>query len=300
MADFICEVIKVARASVKRTAKIALEDDGAETAHDRQFVTALARGIEILRCFDARHPELGTTEIAQMTGLPQPTVWRLCYTLLKVGCLVPCSRGDRLRVGTAVLGLGISALPSLDIGDLARAEMQRIADKFHAAVSLCVPEQTQMLITERAQCSSGLILNMNVGSRFEMASSSGCAYISALSDQAREELYARLEPHFGKRWPPILEKIEGGRTEFAKQGFVVSSGDYHPRINAVAVPIVLEPDVRVLSLTAGAASDVLPVKTLRQQVGPALADLTVSIRKMLSGSVVHGRQNFGRISRKDV
>jgi DNA-binding IclR family transcriptional regulator len=56
---------------------------------DRQYVTALARGLEILRCFSALKPELGTTEIAQLTGLPQPTVWRLCHTLIKCGYLVP-------------------------------------------------------------------------------------------------------------------------------------------------------------------------------------------------------------------
>ena len=36
---------------------------------DPQFVTALARGVEVLRCFTAKRPELGTTDIAQLTGL---------------------------------------------------------------------------------------------------------------------------------------------------------------------------------------------------------------------------------------
>ena len=52
---------------------------------DRQFVTALSRGLEVLRCFTAERVELGTTEIARLTSMPQPTVWRLCYTLSKLG-----------------------------------------------------------------------------------------------------------------------------------------------------------------------------------------------------------------------
>ena len=78
---------------------------GAESA-DRQYVTALARGLEILRCFGARKPELGTTEIAQLTGLPQPTVWRLCHTLIKCGYLAPSPGKDKLRIGAGVLSLG--------------------------------------------------------------------------------------------------------------------------------------------------------------------------------------------------
>ena len=37
---------------------------------DRQFVTALARGLEILRCFQAGDPALGNQDIAERTGLP--------------------------------------------------------------------------------------------------------------------------------------------------------------------------------------------------------------------------------------
>lgn len=48
---------------------------------DRQFVASLAKGLEVLRCFTPARPELGTSEIARLTGMPQPTVWRLCYTL---------------------------------------------------------------------------------------------------------------------------------------------------------------------------------------------------------------------------
>ena len=39
-------------------------------AKDRQFVTALARGLEILRAFTPRHPVLGNNEIAQRAHLP--------------------------------------------------------------------------------------------------------------------------------------------------------------------------------------------------------------------------------------
>ena len=78
-----------------------------KAAADRQFVTALGRGLAVLRCFDAMRTQLGTTEIAQMTKLPQPTVWRLCYTLQQLGYLVQAPDSDKLRIGMAVLGLGL-------------------------------------------------------------------------------------------------------------------------------------------------------------------------------------------------
>ena len=89
-------------------------------ATDRQFVTAVGRGLAVLRCFDAQHVQLGTTEIAQMTRMPQPTVWRLCYTLQQLGYLVQSpDNPDELRIGMAVLGLGQSSLRSPEISEMA-------------------------------------------------------------------------------------------------------------------------------------------------------------------------------------
>src|SRR2546423_11863094 len=54
---------------------------------DRKFVSALARGLEVLRAFTPAEGLLGNGEIAERTGLPKPTVSRLTYTLTKLGYL---------------------------------------------------------------------------------------------------------------------------------------------------------------------------------------------------------------------
>ncbi len=59
----------------------------ATSGKDRQFVTALARGLDILRAFHAGEGMLGNQEIAHRTGLPKPTVARLTHTLTELGYL---------------------------------------------------------------------------------------------------------------------------------------------------------------------------------------------------------------------
>src|SRR5215813_1294806 len=68
---------------VTRTAALASTADTTEglPSKDRQFVTALARGLDILRAFHAGEGMLGNQEIAHRTGLPKPTVARLTHTL---------------------------------------------------------------------------------------------------------------------------------------------------------------------------------------------------------------------------
>jgi hypothetical protein len=79
---------------------------------DRNFITALARGIEVLRCFGPGANVLGNQELAARTGLPKPTISRLTYTLSKLGCLkaVPHSSKYQLDFGVLALGFGLLSI----------------------------------------------------------------------------------------------------------------------------------------------------------------------------------------------
>ena len=52
---------------------------------DRHFVTALARGLEVLTCFRSGDALLGNGELAERCQLPKSTVSRLAQTLARLG-----------------------------------------------------------------------------------------------------------------------------------------------------------------------------------------------------------------------
>jgi DNA-binding IclR family transcriptional regulator len=122
--------------------------DGGKDEDDRQFVVALARGVAILRCFSPAQPELGTSDIARMTALPQPTVWRLCHTLRRLGVLVPGRDPARLRVGFGLLSLGYAAVLKGGVAEAAQPAMQAIADRFGLAVSGVAPIKPDRWLVE--------------------------------------------------------------------------------------------------------------------------------------------------------
>ena len=66
--------------------------------NDPLYVTALARGLSILKCCGEAAHDLSVSEIAKLLDLPQSTVWRACYTLEQHGYLVRVEN-DRLRPG---------------------------------------------------------------------------------------------------------------------------------------------------------------------------------------------------------
>ena len=66
--------------------------DAADSRGERSdTVSALERGISVLRCFSEERPVLGYAEVARITGIPRPTVNRLVATLLAMSSQEPNS-----------------------------------------------------------------------------------------------------------------------------------------------------------------------------------------------------------------
>ncbi|MDB5754548.1 MAG: hypothetical protein JWR56_976 [Massilia sp.] len=241
------------------------------------FVVALARGFDILRCFDARRPELSTMDIAKLTGLPQSTVWRLCNTLVELGCLVRHSNSDRLSIGLGMLGFGYAALPTLNLSELATLEMKRLADELHAGVSLSIPDKTEMLIVNRVRGNQGLLSSGRIGSRMPIATSAaGWAYLSTLPQNGFGKLSGELQRQTDRNWGDLCGIIDGELRRCKEKGFLINVGIYRPEINYAAVPIVV--DSGVYTLHCSALASVLPMPRLEQEVGPRLVELAARIR----------------------
>ena len=120
----------------------------ATTAKDPQFAYTLAKGLEVLRAFDAASPALGNREIAQRTGIGRPTVVRLTRTLALLGYLKYHEPTARYRLAAPVLSFGYPLLCQLGIRQIARPHMQELADFARGAVSLAMRGGDQLVLIE--------------------------------------------------------------------------------------------------------------------------------------------------------
>ena len=106
-----------------------------EGGKDRNFVTALARGLELLRCFRDGEVTLTNSDFSDRTGLPKATVSRLTYTLCALDYLVADTRAGTYRLSAGVLHLGFSVLSSIDIQDLAHVEMEKLREELNGILA---------------------------------------------------------------------------------------------------------------------------------------------------------------------
>ena len=82
----------------------------ADRSDDRQFLVALARGLDILKAIGQSPGTLGNAELVEITGLSKATVSRLTYTLTLLGYIEYIGQLGRYRVAAGAVSLGYSAL----------------------------------------------------------------------------------------------------------------------------------------------------------------------------------------------
>src|SRR5260370_24534308 len=102
---------------------------------DRHFVTALARGLEVLACFRHGDRMLGNQELSKRCGLAKSTVSRLTHTLTNLGYLVYVEESAKYSLGMATLSLGSAMLSGLDIRKLAHPWREQLDEAGRCTVN---------------------------------------------------------------------------------------------------------------------------------------------------------------------
>ncbi|KAA0013556.1 IclR family transcriptional regulator [Billgrantia pellis] len=264
-----------------------LEDNPASPAKDRNFVTALARGLELLRAFGTGEEYLGNAELSSRTGIPRPTVSRLTYTLTQLGYLRHNTRLEKYRLGPGILALGYRFLANQGIREIARPFMQQFAEATDCNVSLGAADKTSMVYLESCHGSGPLILRLDVGSRLPMATTAiGRAWLCGLGEARREAMLEALAEAHGDEWPPLEAGIRRSQEDYARYGFCLSEGDWQSQISAVATPLILEDGAEVMAINCGGASHRLSHEIMVENLGPRLKD----VAKRILGELQHGER----------
>lgn len=246
---------------------------------DRHFVTALARGLEVLACFRSGTRVLSNQELAERCRLPKSTVSRLTMTLVRLGYLTHDEESGKYKIGMATLSLGVGMLAKLDIRQVARPYMQELADFSQAMVSLGVRDRLSMLYIENCRSQAALTLSLDVGARIPIVTSSmGRGYLAIATAAERREIAERLGELDAWSQKDILNGIEKAVVEHQTLGITTSFGDWQKDVNAIAVGFQLSKNQPIMVITCGAPSFTVSKEFLLNDVRPRLLETVEKIR----------------------
>jgi IclR family transcriptional regulator, pca regulon regulatory protein len=156
----------------------------------RYSIEALTRGLEILELFTHSRPTLTLTEIVDALGLAKSTAFRVLSTLEASGYVDRNSDTKRYRPGLKVLRLGFTALHNLEIRQVARPHLERLAHMLEETVSLAVLEGMRVTYVDRIRNRAIVGVILGIGSQLP----AHCTALGKvlLADLSANELRQRL------------------------------------------------------------------------------------------------------------
>lgn len=250
---------------------------------ERKFVTALARGLEVLSCFHAGDHFLGNNQIAERTGLAKSTVSRLTYTLTEMGYLRFSPSLNKYRLGTAVLSLSYSLLGQMDVRRVARPLMQALAEHTLAAVNLGVRDRLSMVYIDTYRNASTYAVQLDVGSQISIATTSmGRAYLAALQKEERLAVMEKIRESDEQNWPQVQEGITRAIEEYREKGYCLSLGEWRKEVHAIAVPLVPGDGSEIMVFSCSGASFQLRPQIMDEDIGPRLLNLVGNVKTALT------------------
>ncbi|HBN8233229.1 TPA: IclR family transcriptional regulator [Pseudomonas aeruginosa] len=248
-----------------------------EELKDRQFVTALARGLELLRCFTPRESLLGNQELARKTGLPKPTVSRLTHTLTRLGYLRHLPQSGKYQLEAGVMSFGYAMLSNLSIRAVARPLMEEMAGYAKAAVAMAARDRLSMVYLDVVHGEANLTMRRQVGSHLSLYRSAiGRACLAALPEDEREFLLGHIRKRHPDDWPEVRKGLERTFRDYADYGFCLSLGEWQRDVNAVGVALRHE-NHGLLAFNCGGPSFHLKREKLEDDIGPRLLHMVHNI-----------------------
>lgn len=249
----------------------------------RYRVEALAKGLRVLALFSEREPALRMTEIAQRTGIPLPTLFRLVATLEDEGYLERL--GDsRYRPNSRVLTLGYAALQGLDLVQAAEGPLRALADRTGETVNLGVLSGDRVLYLARLRNHELVTANIQVGSTLPAAYTSMGKLLLAYLDQDRLAATLRPDsfpdgagPNATRTRTALLQQL----TQIRARGYALQDQELAYGLRSIAGPVRDSGGAVIAAVNVAVRAAEYDVERLLTDVRDALLDTCVDVSRRL-------------------
>lgn len=251
-----------------------------DEAKDRNFVAALARGLDVLRSFRSNEADLSNADISQRTGLPKATVSRLTHTLCALDYLVADPRTGTYRLGVGVLQLGFGVLAGMDIGERAAEVLRSLRNGPNSYITAALGERhrTDVVYVAVHRSRETVSLAMHVGSRLPLFFSAiGRAILVAMDALDREAVFDIACREHPEGDAARQHSFSRAAAEFAARGFCTGYGDWRPDVNGIAVPVLSLNGSRIHGLNVGGPAFHVTRRQLEHDYGPRLIEAAQSL-----------------------
>jgi IclR family transcriptional regulator, pca regulon regulatory protein len=207
----------------------------AETGKD--FIEAIARGMDVLRAFTAGRRTMTLTEVAAATGLARPTARRILLTLEELG--YTRQREGAWSLTPRVLELGTAYVQSQGLWDSARPHMEDLVAQTGESSSIAQLDGSDIVYVSRVAVPKIITFAVSIGTRFPaLQTSLGKVLLANLpTSEVDQRLALPSRSGIVPRWVPTTEQREQELRTIRARGWALADEQLAAGIRSAAVPL---------------------------------------------------------------
>jgi IclR family pca regulon transcriptional regulator len=201
------------------------------------FVQSLARGLAVIRAFDAEHASLTLSDVARRTDLPRAAARRFLRTLATLGYVRTDGRWFALT--PRVLELGFSYLSALSLPEIAQPHLESLSRVVDESVSAAVLDGGDIVYIARVPTRRIMSVRITIGTRFPAyATSMGRVLLAGLpADAAAAVLDASAPEALTPRTRTDPGALRDELARVREQGWALVDGELEPGLRSIASPV---------------------------------------------------------------
>lgn len=252
-----------------------------EDVNPRDYVSSLARGLEVLRAFNRTRRKMTLSEVAVETGNTRAGARRILLTLVRDGYAV--AEGKLFDLTPQVLELGYSVLSSKGVWEIARPFIHHLSEELHESVSAAVLDRYDVVYVSVAQYQRILTVGVTVGGRFPAhCTATGRVLLAAQPLEHWDHMLANMPLE------SIVTRTTIDRTEFRavledvrEKGWSLVDQELETGLRSIAVPLYDNTGRIVGAINAGVPTVRMSVDEMIERILPRLQETVDHIKQAL-------------------
>lgn len=224
-------------------------------APGRDGTQSIRRTVRLLReLIEWNRRGATSSELAVRAGLDRSTARRMLQCLVDEDLLAYDARTRRYAFGHLAYDIGLAASERLDLPQLCKPALARIADDTGDTVFLMIRRGDEAVCADRAVGSYPIkTFIVDVGTRRPLGIGAGSlAMLSALPEEVADLLLANNAPRIGNYGGMTLERLRTMVSEARRQGYVAMDVVDVPGARTVGVAVTTESGRPVAALSVAA------------------------------------------------
>lgn len=212
-------------------------DDAGDAHSHTDFVQSLARGVAVIRAFDAHHATLSLSDVARRADIPRAAARRFLRTLETLGYVR--AKDKVFFLTPRVLELGHSYLSSQSFPEIMQPHLETAALQLGESVSGAVLDGADIVYVARVPAKRIMSVNITIGTRFPAhATSLGRALLADLPAAELKELFTQNPPNkLTSQTVTSLPELERVLETVRQQGWALVSEELELGLRSIAVPV---------------------------------------------------------------